>query len=142
MRYSVIVPLYNAESTIKACIESVINQTYKDFELIIVDDGSTDKGGAFSDEYAKKFDNVKVFHVENGGAGKARNIGVSLSKGEYLLYLDSDDEWESSLLKNLEEYSSDVITFGYKIDYGQKIITKKIINESEELNVLNAIRIL
>ena len=142
MRYSVIVPLYNAESTIKACIDSVLNQTYKDFELIIVDDGSTDKGGEICDAYALENDKIKVIHKQNGGAGKARNIGISLSKGEYILFLDADDEWESSLLKSLEEYSSDVITFGYKIDYGQKIVTKKIINESEELNVLNAVRIL
>lgn len=142
MRYSVIVPLYNAESTIKACIESVLNQTYKDFELIIVDDGSTDNGGKLCDEYAKNFDNVKVFHVENGGAGNARNLGISLSNGEYLLFLDSDDEWENSLLESVKGYTSDVITFGYQISYGQKVLTKKIIEESEEFNVLNAVKIL
>lgn len=142
MKYSIIVPLYNAESTIKACIESVLNQTYKDFELIIVDDGSTDNGGKLCDEYAKNFDNVKVFHIDNGGAGNARNIGISLSNGEYLLFLDSDDEWENSLLESVKEYTSDVITFGYRINYGQKILTKKIIDKSEEFNVLNAVKIL
>lgn len=142
MKYSIIVPLYNAESTIKACIESVLNQTYKDFELIIVDDGSTDSGGKLCDEYAKNFDNVKVFHIDNGGAGNARNIGISLSNGEYLLFLDSDDEWENSLLESVKEYTSDVITFGYRINYGQKILTKKIIDKSEEFNVLNAVKIL
>lgn len=143
MRYSVIVPLYNAESTIKACIESVINQTYKDFELIIVDDGSTDKGGAFSDEYAKKFDNVKVFHVKNGGLSYARNTGVLKSVGEYLLFLDSDDEWERSLLEKVNDfYGANLIVFGYEIVFSNTVDKRTFVSESKIYDVVQAVEIL
>lgn len=143
MRYSVIVPLYNAESTIKACIDSVLNQTYKDFELIIVDDGSTDKGGEICDEYAKNFDNVKVFHVENGGLSSARNIGMRNADGEYILFLDSDDEWEKCLLEKVNEfYGVPIIAFGYEVVFSNFADKRIFVSESKKYGVLQAVEIL
>lgn len=142
MRYSVIVPLYNAESTIKACIDSVLNQTYKDFELIIVDDGSTDKGGEICDAYALENDKIKVIHKQNGGAGKARNTGIEASSGDYVLFLDADDVWEENLLEHVSDFSCDVIVFGYKIAYSKKTFDKKLIDENRVYDVCTAVELL
>lgn len=88
---SVIVPLYNVENVLHYCIDSILNQTYKDFELILVDDGSTDKSGKICDEYADQDSRIRVFHKENGGVSSARNVGIDNAKGEYICFVDSDD---------------------------------------------------
>lgn len=81
---SVVVPVYNAEIYISRCIESILEQTYRNFELILVNDGSTDKSGAVCDEYAKNDDRIRVVHQVNGGVSSARNAGMNCAKGEYL----------------------------------------------------------
>lgn len=88
---SVIIPVYNVEKYIKRCLESVINQTYKDIEIIIIDDGSTDNSGIICEEYSKRDKRIKVVHTENAGAARARNIGLDMAKGEYISFIDSDD---------------------------------------------------
>ena len=88
---SVIVPAYNVENVLHYCIDSILNQTYKDFELILVDDGSTDKSGKICDEYANKDSRVRVFHKENGGVSSARNFGIDNANGDYICFIDSDD---------------------------------------------------
>lgn len=88
---SIIIPVYNAEKYIKQCFDSIVNQTYRDFEVIIIDDGSKDNSGNISDEYAKRDNRFKVFHLKNQGAGQARNIGLDKSKGEYIFFIDADD---------------------------------------------------
>ncbi len=88
---SVIIPVYNVESYLRECVDSVLNQTYKNFEIILVDDGSTDSSGKICDEYARKSDKVKVTHKKNGGLSSARNCGFSEASGEYVYFLDSDD---------------------------------------------------
>lgn len=87
---SVVVPVYNVEKYLKKCIDSVLKQSFKDFELILVDDGSTDNSGAICDEYADD-ENIKVVHKENGGLADARNVGIDNSTGDYITFLDSDD---------------------------------------------------
>lgn len=98
---SVIVPVYIAEKYISKCIESILNQTNSDLELILVDDGSPDNSGAICDEYATKDNRVKVFHQENGGVCAARNTGLEHATGEYVSFVDSDDYLESNALEIL-----------------------------------------
>ena len=90
-KISVIVPVYNVEKYLCSCIDSILAQTFTDFELLLIDDGSRDKSGEICDEYANKDCRVKVFHKENGGVSSARNLGIDESKGEYLFFVDSDD---------------------------------------------------
>lgn len=101
MKVSVIVPVYNAESVLHYCVDSILNQTFKDFELILVDDGSTDGSGALCDEYASKNENVLVKHIENQGVSVARNTGIELARGEYICFVDSDDYVEKNYLECL-----------------------------------------
>ena len=97
---SVIVPVYNSSQFIHKCIQSILNQTYRNIELILVDDGSIDDSGHICDEYANSDDRVKVIHKSNGGLVSARKAGITDSKGEYILYIDGDDWIESGLIKS------------------------------------------
>ena len=100
---SVIVPVYKVEYVVKNCIESILNQIFTDFELILVDDGSPDNSGKICDEYAKKDDRVIVIHKENGGVSSARNVGIDRAKGKYICFVDSDDYVSKDYLKTLIE---------------------------------------
>lgn len=90
-KVSIIVPVYNEEKHLNRCIDSVLSQTYSELELLLIDDGSTDNSGAICDEYAQKDSRVRVFHKENGGVSKARNLGISKANAEWIMFLDSDD---------------------------------------------------
>lgn len=90
-KVSIIVPVYNVERYLNKCIDSILSQTFKDFELILVDDGSTDSSSQICDEYLKKDNRIKVIHKNNGGLSSARNIGLDMAKGEYISFIDSDD---------------------------------------------------
>lgn len=98
---SVIVPVYKSEKFIGRCIESILNQTLSDLELILVDDGSPDNSGTLCDEYAKKDKRIKVIHKQNGGAASARNAGIRLAQGEYLGFCDADDYLNLNMYKDL-----------------------------------------
>lgn len=100
-KVSVIVPVYNAEQYLKRCVDSLIAQTYTNLEIILVDDGSKDASGIICDEYERKFDNIKVFHKENGGSSSARNMGIAAAVGEYVGFCDSDDYVEKDMFENL-----------------------------------------
>ena len=108
---SVIIPVYNVEKYVRKSINSILEQTYKNYEIILIDDGSTDRSGKICDEYAYKYGNIKVYHQNNSGLSKARNTGIEKSKGNYICFLDSDD-WYSN--NALEEYVSLIIN--YKAD--------------------------
>lgn len=100
-KISVIVPIYNVEQYLSRCVDSILAQTFRNFELILVDDGSPDNCGAICDEYAKKYDFITVIHKENGGLSDARNHGIDIAKGEYLSFIDSDDWVTPDFLEKL-----------------------------------------
>ena len=104
---SIIIPAYNAEKTLKKCIKSVLRQTYKNYELIIVDDGSEDNTVAISDFYAERYSAVQVIHSENQGVSSARNLGMEKAIGDYILFLDADDRLIESALDNMVPYTSE-----------------------------------
>lgn len=113
---SVIVPVYNVEKYLNKCIESIANQTYKNLEIILVDDGSTDSSGAICDQWAKKDDRIKVIHKENGGLSDARNKGLYIASGNYIGFVDSDDwidyEMYEKLLSLSKSYNADISSCG------------------------------
>ena len=100
---SIIVPVYNVEQYLDRCVNSILNQTFTDFELILVDDGSKDHCPEMCDEWSKKDARITVIHKENGGAGSARNIGMKKASGKYVCFVDSDDWVSFHMLKNLHD---------------------------------------
>lgn len=115
---SVIVPVYNAEKYIDRCVESLLNQTYKDIEIILVNDGSTDTSKEKCNEWASKDERIKVIHKENGGVSSARNAGLDAAAGNYIAFVDSDDSLDSdAYCKCIDEIVSsgtDLVVFGYE----------------------------
>lgn len=115
-KISVIVPVYNAEKWLRRCVDSILAQTYTDFELLLVDDGSTDSSGAICDEYGTIDHRVRPFHKPNGGASSTRNLALDNAKGEWITFCDADDyvypNWLDNFIKagNLDNY--DIITQG------------------------------
>lgn len=105
-KVSVIVPIYNVESYLKQCIDSIINQSYQNIEIILVDDGSTDNSGRIADEYSKKDKRIKVIHKYNEGVSSARNTGIEVATGEYICFSDADDY----LMNDYVEYLLNLIT--------------------------------
>ncbi|WP_240640583.1 glycosyltransferase family 2 protein [Neisseria meningitidis] len=93
MIFSIIVPIYNVEKYLRCCVDSVLAENFADYEMILVDDGSPDGCGKICDEYTGKYPHIKVIHQENGGLSDARNAGIRAAKGDYLIFLDSDDYW-------------------------------------------------
>lgn len=100
-KITVIIPVYNTERTLERCVDSVIKQTFLNLEILLVDDGSTDRSGQICDEYLKKDSRIKVFHKKNGGAASARNLGIDCAKGEYISFVDSDDWLDLDLYEKL-----------------------------------------
>lgn len=90
-KISVIVPVYNVEAYLERCVESILHQTYTNFELILINDGSTDSSGQICDQLARQYENIKVYHIENAGVSNARNIGIQLATGVWITFVDSDD---------------------------------------------------
>ena len=110
---SVIVPVYKTEEYLERCVNSILNQTYKDIELIIVDDGSPDKCPAICDTFAQMDERVKVIHKVNGGVSTARNAGLEIATGDYIAFVDSDDYIEldmyEKMISKAVEYDCDVV---------------------------------
>jgi len=99
-KLSIIVPVYNVQNDIKRCIDSILRQEFKDYELLLIDDGSTDQSGVICDEYSSLDKRITVYHKKNGGQSSARNIGLNKAKGDYITFVDSDD-----LIKDYKTYS-------------------------------------
>ena len=118
MKLSYIVPVYNVAPYIRMCVSSLLSQDYKDYEIILVDDGSTDSCPKICDEYERMFDNIRVIHQKNAGLSAARNTGIAAAKGEYICFVDSDDYWQHNVLAGLmakiERDKLDVLRFKYQ----------------------------
>lgn len=133
IKFSIIIPVYNVEKYLNECVDSVINQTYKNMEIILVDDGSTDNSPRICDSYAEKDNRIRVIHKENGGLSSARNAGIRNMTGNYVLFIDSDDFWDSNRV--IEDISNivgkknaDIVCFGYKEYYESKNEYKSVID--------------
>ena len=117
---SIIIPVYKVEKYLDRCLESVVNQTYKNLEIILIDDSSPDNCPKMCDEWAEKDSRIKVLHIENKGVANARNIGLSIATGDYIGFVDSDDYIELNmyevLLSNLVDTNSDISVCGYQIN--------------------------
>lgn len=114
--FSIIVPVFNSENYLHKCIDSLLAQTYADFELLLIDDGSTDRSGEICDEYAEKDLRIKVFHTSNKGVSTARNLGLSLARGKYINFVDSDD-WVKP--DYLEKYVDARVEYDYDIVFSE-----------------------
>lgn len=122
MKFSFIIPVYKVEQYLTTCIESILAQTYKDFEIILVDDGSPDTCPLLCDEWAAKESRISVIHKQNGGLSSARNEGLKKAQGDYIIFLDSDDWWcDNTALKRIaakiDESNADVVFFASKKYY-------------------------
>lgn len=129
MKYSFVVPIYNVETYLKRCVDTLLHQSYRDFEIILVDDGATDSSGAIADEYARIYpERIRTVHQENTGQGGARNHGIELACGEYVILVDSDDYVSEKLLEVVDDfikkYHNDILIFDYWIahDNGEKTV--------------------
>lgn len=131
---SVIVPIYNTEKYIHRCINSILNQSLRDIEIILVDDGSKDNCGQIVDEYQKSDSRIKVIHKENGGLWSARNAGLGIAMGKYISFVDSDDWIEKEMLEKMfdkaEVYKADLVICNYNRVYSDRI-------EKNRLNIKN-----
>lgn len=142
---SIIVPVYNVENYIRRCLDSIVKQTYKNIEVILVDDGSPDSSGEICEDYAKRYPFIKVIHQKNQGQSSARNNGTKMAKGDYVTYIDSDDfvtpDYVEYLMGLLNRYDADVSTTTFVYQYDNKPIKpcKKETNV-ECLSPLEAIR--
>ena len=132
---SIIVPIYKVEKYLDRCINSILNQTFKDFELILVDDGSPDRCGDICEEYAKKDKRIKVIHKENGGLSDARNAGLDIAKGEFVGFVDSDDfihkDMYMILYDTLVKSKSDISQCKFKYFSKENELNKNIINDGK-----------
>ncbi len=144
MEISIIIPVYNVEKYLRECLESIVKQIKANIEVIAIDDGSKDSSGKICDEYAKKYDFIKVIHKENAGVSVARNCGLKEAKGKYIMFLDSDDVLTDGIIERVcEEIKSndDMYTFafeeideeGEKVDLSRKELKEGIYNKKEFL---------
>lgn len=126
---SVIVPVYNAEKYLKKCINSILGQTFQDYELILIDDGSTDKSSKICDEFSRNDERIKVIHKENEGLVYARNEGINISRGQYIAFVDADDWIEigylSTMIKKINKSGADIIATGCLKETENEIEKKK-----------------
>lgn len=144
-KVSIIVPVYKVEKSINRCIDSILAQTFTDWELLLVDDGSPDISGEICDKYAEKDSRIRVFHKENGGVSSARNVGIMLASGQWIVFVDSDDYCDAEYLSaffdikfNLTQ--SDIVLQGRKKELNSGVVVgKKILNDGVYENIAEGI---
>ena len=134
MKISVIIPVYNVEPFLPACLDSVLAQTHRDLEIILVDDGSADSSGAICDRYAGMDPRIRVIHQENGGVSLARNRGLELATGELISFIDSDDTLEpdmyEQLVHHMQTHGADISHCGYKHLVRDEV---RLINDTKQI---------
>lgn len=143
MKYklSVVIPVYNSENYLAKCLESIIDQSFQNLEVILIDDGSTDKSPHICDMYSEKYRNIKTLHVKNSGPSAARNLGITLARGEYISFIDADDYIESDMMEKMiaaiEKFQGDIAICDYYIDTestNKRAIISYDIPENKSLN--------
>lgn len=159
MIFSIIVPIYKVEEYLSSCIESILNQSFQDYEIILIDDGSPDLCPAICDEYARKDSRIRVIHQKNQGVSAARNRGIQEAKGEYILFLDSDDKLVDGCLEKsnniiIKNAEADIIFCNYYLKDDERVIERNysrfkdlinnsnidiVINEMISSNYLNSV---
>lgn len=130
VKISIIVPVYNVVSCISRCIDSIISQTFPDWELILIDDGSSDGSALICDDYSSKDERIKVFHKENGGVSSARNLGIEQASGDWIVFVDSDDWCEPNYLSDFfaeNQIESDSIVLQGLKKESNGVVTKKMV---------------
>lgn len=145
-KISVIVPIYNVEKYLNRCVKSILKQTYKNIEVILVDDGSTDDSGKICDQLAEKDDRIKVIHKKNGGMSDARNAGLEIVSGEYIAFVDSDD-WVSPVMferlyATLKKYDTELVVCEPIYAYETYIEGRQLSGKSFELSKREATELL
>lgn len=144
---SIIIPAYNIENYIAKCLDSLLNQTYKNIEIIVVNDGSSDNTGKVIDDYASKYENIKAIHKKNAGVSAARNSGMEVANGDYIGFVDGDDtvdeEMFEVLINNAIKYGADISHCGYKMVFPSRIDyyynTGELIEQDNELGLKDLI---
>ena len=142
---SIVIPVYNVENYLEKCLNSVINQTYKNLEIIVVNDGSTDKSGDICDKYSEIDKRIKVIHKKNGGLSDARNAGINVAKGKYIGFVDSDDyidkEMYNIMYNNIMVNKANICIVNryYVFPDGTKLLRYKIEDDIKIMNNLEAI---
>jgi len=143
-KISIIIPIFNADQFLNSCIDSIMAQDFKDFELLLIDDGSEDKSGSICDYYSNKYNNIKTYHFKNEGVSSARNHGIELAQGTFLFFVDADDEVPPTSLSLLMKEEADLVIGGYiKKESGKETIyipkEEKSYNEETKELFLNDI---
>lgn len=136
---SIIIPIYNVEEFLPQCLDSIVNQTYHNLEIILIDDGSSDNCGVICDKYAEKDERIVVIHKENGGVNTARNIGIQKATGEWIAFVDSDDwcelDYYEKMIDSTSLYNVDVLyAGGYYVDYPKKSIMVHTFKEGFQIS--------
>lgn len=140
MQFSIVIPVYNVAPYLRECVDSVLAQNSTDYEIILVDDGSTDNSPAICDEYAQKYNQIKVIHKVNRGPSDSRNIGIKEAKGDYLIFIDADDFWKgtnvlSDLSTIIVRSNPDMVIFFISYFYSDnKVLIKKILTKDIHLS--------
>lgn len=150
IKISFIIPIYNAEEYLKECIDSILNQDYKNIEIVLVNDGSKDGSGKICDEYSEKYEFIKTIHKENGGVSSTRNAGLKAATGDYIFFMDNDDWLAENILGKvvdiIKKTNVDLIINRYyiyedgKTSVGNKFIEKEFIDNKSTEDVLNYFR--
>lgn len=145
MSISVVIPIFNAGATIARCVSGILSQTFKEFELILVDDGSTDNSGAICDEYASNDKRIKVIHKSNGGVSTARNAGIEYANSEWISFIDADDIVSQNFLLDFSttiNEGCDLCIQGYKIIQTNGVLKEEVHYENRQTNNIHALDIL
>lgn len=143
IKFSIIIPLFNTERYIGECIKSVINQNYASWELIIINDGSSDKSLEIANKFASEDKRIKVYSQRNNGVSSARNYGLKKAIGEYVMFLDSDDWYEENLLKSISVLKDDFICYGFNKRFKNRVVEKcdssiELLDKNTVLNYIHS----
>ena len=141
LKVSIIVPIYNDEKYLSQCIESLICQTYTNIEIILINDGSTDNSSTICEMFAQNDNRIRTIHQQNKGLSGARNAGIEVSSGDFIMFVDSDDWIESNTceeaVKYSEAFNADIVFWSYTREYDDLILVKKVINTKNEVEVFD-----